>query len=112
MINSDGLRDNKKQKFTFNSSYVFLSIFLITFSITYISAIAVKNSIGRQNDKILESQSKIEIIKNSIAVESKNNSSLKRKHIKVKARELGMKQTSHRNIIDSWWDKEKFTNAK
>jgi len=112
MINNDGLRNNNKQKFTFNSSYIFLSIFLIIISITYISAIAVKNSLSRQNDKIIESQTKIEIVKNSIAVESKKNSSLKRKHLKDKAKELGMKQANHQNIIDSWWSIEKNINAK
>ena len=105
------LRAKKNQKVSFNTSYIYLLFFLISTLSTLFLNIFITNKLESKNKQIVSLNSKIEILKNSIAVEKKNNSTLKRNSLKNKAKELGMLRASHQDIIDIWW-KEENINAK
>ena len=105
------LRAKKAQKVSFNTSYIYLLVFIISILSTLFLNIFITNKLDSKNKQIISLNSKIEILKNSIAVEKKNNSTLKRNSLKIKAKELGMHRASHQDIIDIWWNKENL-NAK
>tara|TARA_B100002052_G_scaffold255614_1_gene245922 strand:- start:4948 stop:5289 length:342 start_codon:yes stop_codon:yes gene_type:complete len=104
-------RAKKNQKVTFNKSYIYLLFFLITILSASFLNIFLTNKLESNNKQIVSLSSKVEILKNSIAVEKKNNSTLKRNSLKTKAKELGMHRAKHQDIIDIWWNKESI-NAK
>ena len=98
---------NKKRKNT-NFIFIYLFLFIAIFSVSGYYYLNIKNSIyNLKIYKIPKTQKRLDRLKNSIAVESKNNSDLKRNLIKIKAEELGMIKSSYSNIIDAWWNKEK-----
>ena len=97
---------NKKKKNTqFILFYSFLFIVVIAVSGYYY--LNIKHSIyNLKTNRIPTLKKQLNIIKNSIAVENRNNSNLIRNSIKVKAEELGMSKAEYSNIIDVWWEKE------
>lgn len=101
---------NKSNKYTsFRLIYVFLFIISLSFSGYYI--IHTKHNIDNLKTKKIPSlKNRIIKIKNSIAVEHKNNSILKRDLVKLKAKDLGMVKSKYSNIIDVWWIEENSLN--
>ena len=100
---------NKNQKYTkFNSNLFYSFLFIIIISFSTFFYLKIKNEIHNLKTQAIPITNKrINTIQNSIAVEIKNNTNLKRNFIKIKAEELGMVQADYFNIIDVWWNKEK-----
>ena len=96
---------NKKRKNTY-FIFIYLFLFIAVFSISGYYYINIKNSIvDLKIYEIPKSKKRLDKLQNSIAVENKNNSDLKRNFVIKKAKELGMIKSNYSNIIDAWWDK-------
>ena len=88
--------------------FIYLFLFIVIFSVSTIYSINIKNNIyDLKIYEIPKSQKRLDKLQNSIAVENKNNSDLKRNFAIKKAKELGMIKSNYSNIIDAWWNKEK-----
>ena len=96
---------NKKRKNTY-FIFIYLFLFIFIFSISGYYYLNIKNNIyDLKIHKIPKAQKRLDKIQNSIAVENKNNSNLKRNFVIKKAKELGMIKSNYSNIIDAWWNK-------
>ena len=89
-----------------NTKFVLIYPFIAIISIFIVLLIHTNSQVEvLKTTEIPALKKRLDITKNSIAVENKNNSDLIRNSIKIRAEELGMIKAEYSNIIDVWWNK-------